>query len=130
MKGDTSIHRRDFCRAAAAASAVAGLSGSLRAKGAKASYAWIDVHTHLGIPMLRDNALTAKMMLDWMDQHHIEKVVVLPLVSREGWMYPIMSDWVLEQTKPHRDRLLPFVDIDPRQLSYLRRILPSATKPG
>ncbi len=121
MKRDASLHRRDFCRMAAAASAVAAFSGSLRAEGAKtSSYVWIDVHTHLGIPMLRDNALTVKMMLDWMDEHHIEKVVVLPLVSPEGWMYPIMSDWVLEQTKPYRDRLLPFVDIDPRQLGYLR----------
>ena len=119
MKQDKTINRRDFCRAAAAASTVAAFSGSVRADGAKTSYPWIDVHTHLGIPMLRKGALTAKMMLDWMDEHNIEKVVVLALVSPEGWMYPIMSKWVLEQTKPHRDRLIPFVDIDPRQLSYL-----------
>lgn len=120
MRRKTSINRRDFCRMAAATSAVAAFSGSIRAAGTETSYQWIDVHTHLGIPMLRDNALTVKLMLEWMDKHNIEKVVVLPLVSPEGWMYPIMSNWVLEQTKPHRDRLLPFVDIDPRRSVYLR----------
>lgn len=119
MNQDKSINRRDFCRAAAAASTVAAFAGSVRAEGAKTAYQWIDVHTHLGIPMLRDNAVTVKMMLQWMDAHNIEKIVALALVSPEGWMYPIMSDWILEQTKPHRDRLIPFVDIDPRQLSYL-----------
>ena len=120
MRNERSIYRREFCRLAAATSAVAAFSGSIRAAGTAKSYAWIDVHTHLGIPMLRDNALTAKMMLDWMDKHNIEKVVVLALVSPESWMYPIMSNWVLEQTKAHRDRLLPFVDIDPRRAVYLR----------
>lgn len=119
MKQDKSMNRRDFCRTAAAASTVAAFAGSVRAAEAKTPYRWIDVHSHLGIPMLRKGALTPKLMLEWMDEHNIEKIVVLALVSPEGWMYPIMSNWVLEQTKPHRDRLIPFVDIDSRQSGYL-----------
>jgi predicted TIM-barrel fold metal-dependent hydrolase len=45
--------------------------------------------------------------------------VVLPLISPEAWYYPISTDWVLGQTEPHRDRLIPFCDVDPRT-TYLR----------
>ncbi len=49
-----------------------------------------------------------------MDEHEISHAVVLPLISPEAWYYPITTEWVLKETKPHRDRLLPFCDIDPR----------------
>jgi predicted TIM-barrel fold metal-dependent hydrolase len=54
-----------------------------------------------------------------MDEHQIARAVVLPLISPEAWYYPITTDWVLQQTKPHRDRLIPFCDVDPRT-TYLR----------
>ena len=37
-----------------------------------------------------------------------------PLISPEAWFYPITTEFVLEQTKPFRDRLIPFCIIDPR----------------
>jgi predicted TIM-barrel fold metal-dependent hydrolase len=54
-----------------------------------------------------------------MDQHRVTQAVVLPLVSPEAWYYLISTDWVLQQTLPHRDRLIPFCDIDPRT-TYLK----------
>ncbi len=53
-----------------------------------------------------------------MDENNIEKAVVLALVSPEGFYYQVSNEHVLETTRDHRDRLLPFVDIDPRQ-SYV-----------
>jgi predicted TIM-barrel fold metal-dependent hydrolase len=49
-----------------------------------------------------------------MDAHAISQAVVLPLVSPESSSFLLTSDYVLEQTKPHRDRLIPFCCIDPR----------------
>ena len=34
--------------------------------------------------------------------------------------YPLTTDFVLAETKPHRDRLIPFCSVDPRT-SYTRR---------
>jgi predicted TIM-barrel fold metal-dependent hydrolase len=74
---------------------------------------------HLGQPWSKRGPLTPEMMLRWMDEHEIARAVVLPLISPEAWYYPISTDWVLQQTKPHRDRLIPFCDVDPRT-TYLR----------
>ena len=63
-------------------------------------------------------ALDTKRVLDWMDENSIEKAVVLALVSPEGFYYQVSNEHVLESTRGHRDRLIPFVDIDPRQ-SYV-----------
>jgi predicted TIM-barrel fold metal-dependent hydrolase len=49
-----------------------------------------------------------------MDAHRIAQAVVLPLVSPESSSYLLTTDFVLEQTKPFRDRLIPFCAIDPR----------------
>ena len=49
-----------------------------------------------------------------MDQKEIEQAWVLPLISPEAWFYPITTEFVLEQTRPFRDRLIPFCIIDPR----------------
>jgi hypothetical protein len=48
------------------------------------------------------------MLLQWMDQHGVEQAVILPLISPEAWFYPITTEWVLKETKPFRDRLIPF----------------------
>jgi hypothetical protein len=39
---------------------------------------------------------------------------VLPAVSPEACSFPLTTDFVLAQTKAHRDRLIPFCCIDPR----------------
>lgn len=73
----------------------------------------IDIHTHVSSYLL-GGGLSVPKLLEWMDGHDIEKAVVMPLVSPEGWDFPIATDWVLDQTRDHRKRLIPFCDIDPR----------------
>lgn len=51
-----------------------------------------------------------------MDAHGVARAAVLPLVSPESFWYPISTDFVLRETAPHRDRLIPFCAIDPRTL--------------
>ncbi len=102
----------------------AGLSalGSAWAAGAQSkppADKYVDVHVHLGQPWSDREPLTADMLLQWMDDHGIAKAVVLPLISPEAWYYPISTDFVLKETQPHRDRLIPFCDVDPRT-NYLR----------
>ena len=72
------------------------------------------MHTHLGQTWNRNEALTAEALLRWMDAHKIAQAIVLPLVSPESSSYLLTTDFVLEQTKPYRDRLIPFCAIDPR----------------
>lgn len=124
------ISRRRFCgRVAATAAgtmAAHALAGSHRAHAADTTNSakaakYVDAHVHLGQPWSERGPLPPEMMLRWMDEHRIVAAVVLPLISPEAWYYPISTDWVLEQTRPHRDRLIPFCDVDPRT-NYLRGV--------
>lgn len=74
----------------------------------------VDVHTHLGQTWNRGEPLSAEELLRWMDAHGIAQAVILPLVSPESSSYPLTSDFVLAQTAPYRDRLIPFCSVDPR----------------
>lgn len=104
--------RRDFLRSAAV------LAGSLavgrRARAAAPAGRYVDVHTHLGQTWNSTEVLSAEALLRWMDAGDIAQAVVLPLVSPESSSYPLTTDFVLAQTKPHRDRLIPFCAVDPR----------------
>jgi hypothetical protein len=75
---------------------------------------YVDMHTHLGQTWNSTELLTAEALLRWMDAHDVAQAVVLPLVSPESSSYPLTSDFVLAETKPFRDRLIPFCSIDPR----------------
>jgi predicted TIM-barrel fold metal-dependent hydrolase len=75
---------------------------------------YVDIHTHLGQTWNTTEPLTAEELLRWMDAHKIAQAVVLPLVSPESSSYLLTTDFVLAQTKPFRDRLIPFCSIDPR----------------
>jgi predicted TIM-barrel fold metal-dependent hydrolase len=98
---------------AAAGSAAAWLGArSGRAQSPIGEY--VDVHTHLGQTWNTTTPLSAEELLRWMDAHRIAQAIVLPLVSPESSSYLITSDYVLAQTKPFRDRLIPFCAIDPR----------------
>lgn len=74
----------------------------------------VDVHTHLGQTWNSGSPLTAEELLRWMDAHQVAQAVVLPLVSPEASSYPLTSDFVLAQTRPYRERLIPFCAVDPR----------------
>jgi hypothetical protein len=82
--------------------------------GPSAARRYVDVHTHLGQTWNTKEPLTAEALLRWMDAHDVAQAAVLPLVSPEAASYPLTSDFVLAETRPHRDRLLPFCSIDPR----------------
>ena len=75
---------------------------------------YIDMHTHLGQVWNTKEPVTTAALLHWMDASRIERAVVLPLVSPESASYPLSSEFVLAETRPHRDRLIPFCCIDPR----------------
>src|SRR3954470_24916992 len=75
---------------------------------------YVDVHTHLGQTWNTTVPLTAEELLRWMDAHRVAQAVVLPLSSPESSSYLITTDFVLAQTAPFRDRLIPFCSVDPR----------------
>ena len=108
--------RRVFIRGCAAGAVAAFATAGTRGQDAKPQPAgkYVDVHTHLGQTWNHTVPLTAKGLLEWMDRHEIAQAVVLPLVSPESSSFLLTSDFVLEETKPHRDRLIPFCCVDPR----------------
>ena len=108
------LDRRTFCGAAAALALSAGATAAKGQARARRAGKFIDMHTHLGQCWNHTRELTADDLLKWMDEHEVERAVVMPVVSPEASSYPLTTDFVLAQTKPHRDRLIPFCIIDPR----------------
>lgn len=110
------VSRRRFCRQTLAAGIGMSLAAAARPVAAKEFPRghYVDMHTHLGRTWNSTENLSADDLLRWMDQNDISQAVVLPLVSPESSSFPLSSDFVLEATKPHRDRLIPFCSVDPR----------------
>lgn len=114
------LSRRHFTKALGAAALLPLSRGWLSAPCAAAQGAgsppgkYVDVHTHLGQTWNTTIPLTAEDLLRWMDAHEIAQAVVLPLVSPESSSFLLTSDFVLAQTQPYRDRLIPFCCLDPR----------------
>jgi predicted TIM-barrel fold metal-dependent hydrolase len=79
----------------------------------------VDCHVHLtqGFYVQEREPITAEHLLHWMDAHGLSHAAVLPLVSPEAFWYPVSTEYVLTETAPHRDRLIPFCAIDPRTLA-------------
>src|SRR5688572_10851402 len=75
---------------------------------------YVDMHTHLGQTWNTTQPLSAEELLRWMDAHRVAQAIVLPLMSPESSSYLIIADYVLAETKPFRDRLIPFCSVDPR----------------
>lgn len=117
-----SISRRDFhhrslgAGAALLGAAAFGVSRPASAKDFPPGK-YFDVHTHLGQEWGSKAALTADGLLAWMDEHEIAQAAVLPLINPESWDHPLTTDYVLKETKPHRDRLIPFCSVDPRTIN-------------
>ncbi len=113
------LSRRAFHRQLAAAAFACAPALGRRASAAPSGRKlpagrYVDVHTHLGQTWNTKDPLTAEALLRWMDAHEVAQAVVLPLVSPEASSYPLTSDFVLAETRPHGDRLVPFCSIDPR----------------
>jgi len=75
---------------------------------------YIDVHTHIGTVWNGNKELTPKGLLDWMDEHDVEKSVLLPLTSPESASFLLLTEPALKAAKDHPDRFIPFCSIDPR----------------
>src|SRR5262245_58034388 len=56
----------------------------------KTKYRYIDVHTHLGRISVDYPPVTVDGLLRWMDEHQVERAIILPLVSPEsaGYLQP------------------------------------------
>lgn len=117
----SSVSRRQFHRTAlaTAVSLTTGLRNPNRSlaqdpSGAGKEGRYVDMHTHLGQTWNTTQPLSAEELLRWMDAHSVAQAIVLPLVSPESSSFLLTSEFVLAQTQPHRDRLIPFCCIDPR----------------
>lgn len=109
------LTRRTLLQSAAASSAgllIARVAGA--AANAPPAEGYIDMHTHVGQTWNSRPALSAEALLRWMDAHHIAQAVVLPLASPESSSFLLTPDFVLAETRKHRDRLIPFCSVDPR----------------
>ena len=113
-----SITRREWFRQSAGLAAVGCAAKWALPRSASATEfprgRYVDVHTHLGTVWNNGRELTATELLRWMDASDIAQAVVLPLVSPEASSYPLSTEFVLAETRPHRDRLIPFCAVDPR----------------
>jgi hypothetical protein len=92
---------------------VAAGATALAAPKAPRKYKYIDMHTHLGA-FYWAKEVTAEGLVQWMDEHDIEKAVLLPLVSPEAGTYLQPTEPALAAAKRFPDRLVPFCAIDPR----------------
>jgi len=78
----------------------------------------IDIHTHIGL--LSDSKeskhkfLSAKGLVQMLDEEKIDKAVVLPLISPESTYSPSTSQDVLAAYREYPDRIIPFANVDPR----------------
>lgn len=112
----SSMNRRDFSTTALSAG-LALLAPRLFAgeeKPRPKAGRYIDVHTHIGTTWNGDEELTPEMLLKWMDEHDIEKSVLLPLTSPESSSFLLLTEPALQAAKKHPDRFVAFCSIDPR----------------
>lgn len=113
----TRYERREFLKLGAGMAAV-GFSSRLYAEEPPGTpippQGMIDVHTHIGTTWNGDAELTPEALLKWMDEHQIEKSVLLPLVSPESSSFLLLTEPALAAAKAHPDRFIPFCCIDPR----------------
>ena len=120
------ISRRHFLAASASAvTALACKRTTFAAEKTRPRHKYIDIHTHLGAFHFGHH-VSVKVLLDWMDEHEVERAVIQPLVSPEAaprLQSMQTSDAALEAAKAHPDRLIAFCCLDPRVT-----VDPTATK--
>lgn len=71
---------------------------------------YIDIHIRLGA-FFYGQHVSVKGLLEWMDEHDVERAVIQPLVSPESapMLQPMQSsDAALEAAHDHPDRLIAF----------------------
>ena len=76
----------------AAAACLSPLPGLYAANATRKASKYIDVHTHIGTTWNGDEELTPDGLLRWMDEHDIEKSVLLPLTSPESSSFLLLTE--------------------------------------
>ena len=109
-------NRRQFLLSAAATSfALPTLPGLFAVEPPKKRASkYIDVHTHIGTTWNGNKELTPEDLLRWMDEHDVEKSVLLPLTSPESSSFLLLTEPALKAAKDYPDRFVAFCSIDPR----------------
>ena len=84
---------------------------------------FIDIHTHASIYQViphRDGFyfITPEELVATMDRNGVDMAVVLPLVSPSQRTVIIPTEQVMAACARYPDRLIPFMNIDPRQEQY------------
>lgn len=76
----------------------------------------IDIHTHIGRWILRDEpAVDEDELLRRADELGIERFAILPLgMTPECFMIGGYTEMVLDAYRRHPDRIIPFCNVDPR----------------
>src|SRR5262245_34588715 len=112
------LSRRRFCTVTSGVAAATFVGRTRESFAAQAKGfppgRYFDVHTHVRLSSTADETSSVKTHLAWMDANDVSQAVVLPAVSPEASANLLTSEFVLAETKPHRDRLIPFCCIDPR----------------
>jgi predicted TIM-barrel fold metal-dependent hydrolase len=116
---DCGFTRRQFAGTVAAGvtawAAGRPLTGLYAANGSpRRAEKYIDVHTHVGTIWNGNKELTPANLIRWMDEHDVEKAVVLPLTSPESSSFLCLTEGALRAAKEFPQRLIPFCSIDPR----------------
>ena len=84
----------------------------------------VDGHVHiLARRAYGRGTLVADEMVAWMDDHGIDRAVLLPLESPTSFEVLSPTWWNLDQAAAHPDRLIPFGVIDPRIVVWGRQLL-------
>jgi predicted TIM-barrel fold metal-dependent hydrolase len=112
------LTRRQFARTATVGIGLAAarciLAQRSLAKPIRRASKYIDMHTHVGTVWNGHKELTPANLVRWMDEHDIEKAVVLPLTSPESSSFLCLTEGALAAAKEFPQRLIAFCSIDPR----------------
>ncbi|MDA1016910.1 MAG: amidohydrolase family protein [Planctomycetota bacterium] len=108
--------RRQFLKTSAATTfaGMLTLPGLFADEPKKKASKYIDVHTHIGTTWNGNKELTPEGLLEWMDEHDVEKSVLLPLTSPESSSFLLLTEPALQAAKKYPDRFVAFCSIDPR----------------
>lgn len=75
----------------------------------------IDIHMHIGKLYIGEKSLTPSYLLRFMDNNGIERAALLPIESPEETHYYVTTEYVVNVSKRHPDRFIPFCNVDPRR---------------
>ncbi|MGE0608393.1 MAG: amidohydrolase family protein [Pirellulales bacterium] len=107
--------RRRFLASSLAATAALGLP-ALAAARTERKIKYIDIHTHLGAFYVGQE-LTAAMLVQFMDEHDVERACVLPLISPEAAPVAQPVTTAIAAFRQFPERIIPFCTVDPRAVT-------------